>query len=56
MAISTRTYSSQYGHSGQRVILDACPCGYEFADGERRDAHIETHSPEDFGLTESIEE
>jgi len=50
MAISTRTYDSQRGRSGQRVILEACPCGYEFSPGEKRDKHIETHSPEDFGL------
>jgi len=52
MAISTRTYDAQRGRAGQRVILDACPaCDYSFGAGEKRDEHIETHGPEDFGLS-----
>jgi len=56
MAISTRTYDSQRGRAGQRVILEACPCGYEFSPGEKRDEHIETHDPEDFGLSPTEQE
>lgn len=54
MAISTRTYSNQRGTAGQRIILDSCPahgCDHEFKHGEKRDGHIATHGPEDFGLT-----
>jgi hypothetical protein len=50
MAISARTYDTQQGNAGRRIILEACPCGYEFAPGEKRDEHIGTHDPEDFGL------
>lgn len=50
MAISTRSYDTQQGNAGRRVILEACPCGYEFDHGEKRDIHIGTHTPEDFGL------
>jgi len=43
--------------SGGPIIFVYClfqqnPCGIEaFGAGEKRDEHIETHSPEDFGLS-----
>ena len=33
------------------TVLEECPCGYDFDEGEERHMHIETHNPEDFGLT-----
>lgn len=59
MGISTRTYQSQRGRSGQRVILESCPandCEHEFGHGEKRDEHIETHGPEDFNMSSTTEQ
>lgn len=42
----------EYSRSRERIHLEVCPaCGYEFDQKEKREYHIETHAPEDFGLS-----
>ena len=46
-------YRKRKQSSGERyqAVLVRCPvCGYEFTHGPSRVAHLNDHSPEDFGL------
>lgn len=34
------------------IVMTECPaCGFDLSDGSQRTTHIESHSPDDFGLT-----
>lgn len=57
MAISARTYDGQQGTAGRRIILEACPCGYEFDRGEALETLLTSNfEPVETGIRAATEQ